>query len=96
MQIESRSSGPALLKRDEVVERVKRIVAEFTDLEPERMRPDHQLVADLGCDSLDVVEIAMEIEEQFDIAIPDAVEQARTIEEIVDGVVRLLADCEDV
>ena len=48
---------------------------------------DISLVDDIGADSLDVVEIVMQIEEEFDIEIPDEeVEKLTTVQEIIDYV----------
>jgi acyl carrier protein len=45
------------------------------------------LVDDIGADSLDVVEVVMQIEEEFDIEIPDdEVEKLITVQEIIDYV----------
>jgi len=47
-------------------------------------------VADLGCDSLDVIEITMEVEEHFDVTVPDeASERIDTVGQIADGVLEL-------
>jgi acyl carrier protein len=60
----------------------------------DRIAEDNALVEDLGCDSLDIVEISMELEEHFDISIPDEFgEQIRTIGDVTDGVLQLLAEC---
>lgn len=50
---------------------VRRILVELIGIEPERVTDNAMLVGDLGADSLDVIEIAMECEEVFDIEIPD-------------------------
>ena len=48
---------------------------------------DISLVDDIGADSLDVVEVVMQIEEEFDIEIPDdEVEKLITVQEIIDYV----------
>jgi len=48
---------------------------------------DLSLVDDIGADSLDVAEIVMQIEEEFDIEIPDEeVEKLTTVQEIIDYV----------
>jgi len=48
---------------------------------------DISLVDDIGADSLDVVEIVMQVEEEFDIEIPDEeVEKLTTVQEIIDYV----------
>ena len=55
------------------------------------MKPTDSLRDDLGCDSLDLVEISMLLEEQFEIEIPDDFgEEIDTITQVSDGVTRLL------
>jgi acyl carrier protein len=71
---------------------VKRIVGEQTGMAPEKIRETHELINDLGCDSLDVTEIAIEAEDHFGISVPDEVAQhSRTVGDIVDGLLQLLA-----
>lgn len=52
---------------------VRRIVAEQAKKDLDEVQPDSSFVNDLRCDSLDSVEIVMEIEEEFGISIPDDV-----------------------
>ena len=54
---------------DEVIERVRRIVAEQAMVEPEEIKPE-TTPEDLGLDSLGLVEVVFGIEEAFDVAIP--------------------------
>ena len=62
-----------------VFEKVKSIVADQLDVEEEKVTAE-----DLGADSLDVVDLVMSIEEEFDIEIPDeAVENIKTVGDIV-------------
>jgi acyl carrier protein len=57
----------------------------------EAIEETSHLENDLGCDSLDLVEIVMELEDHFDISVPDEVaDEVRTIREITDGLMRLL------
>jgi acyl carrier protein len=71
---------------------VKTIVAEYSTVSATEIREEHHLENDLGLDSLDIVEISMEIEEHFDISVPDEISgQAATVGAIVDGVLTLLA-----
>jgi acyl carrier protein len=59
---------------------------------PDQLHEHTRLNADLGCDSLDIVEIAMEVEEHFDISVPDdQSEGAQTLGQIADGVLELLS-----
>ena len=52
-------------------ERVKKVIVEQLDVPEEEVKPDAHFVDDLGADSLDVVELVMGLEEEFDIEIPD-------------------------
>jgi acyl carrier protein len=63
-----------------VQERVIDIVAEQLGVDKEKVTPDTSFVNDLGADSLDTVELVMELEEEFDINIPD--EEAEKIQTV--------------
>ena len=79
------------LTRDQVLNEVKQVVAQCQGIEPEKLQENTDLDADLHFDSLERVELAMEIEEQFDVTISDEMEQQiRTVGDIVDGVMKLL------
>ena len=68
-----------------VKERVIDIVAEQLGVSKEQITPETSFVNDLGADSLDVVELVMELEEEFDINIPDdAAEKITTVGQAVD------------
>jgi acyl carrier protein len=63
-----------------VAERVIDIVAEQLGVDKEKITPETSFVNDLGADSLDTVELVMELEEEFDINIPDdAAEKIQTV-----------------
>lgn len=49
------------------------IISEVLSLEPEEIRPEMSFVDDLGADSLEVFQIIMAIEEEFDIGLEDSV-----------------------
>lgn len=67
-----------------VIEKVKSIVADQLDVEEEKVTAEASITEDLGADSLDVVDLVMSIEEEFDIEIPDeAVENIKTVGDIV-------------
>ncbi|MGB6042772.1 MAG: acyl carrier protein [Pirellulales bacterium] len=67
-----------------VEERVIDIVAEQLGADKEKITTGTHFVNDLGADSLDTVELVMELEEEFDINIPDeAAEKIQTIGEAV-------------
>ncbi|HBO45345.1 MAG TPA: acyl carrier protein [Planctomycetaceae bacterium] len=80
------------LTREQVLDGIRRIIAEQSETPIEQIDEDAHLVNGLGCDSLDVIEIAMEIEEQFDIDVPDdTAEKAETVGKIVDRVFERVA-----
>lgn len=68
-----------------VEERVRDIVAEQLGVDKDKVSPDTSFVNDLGADSLDTVELVMELEEEFDISIPDdAAEKIQTVGQAID------------
>ena len=54
-----------------VFDRVKAIVVEQLGVEADEVTPQSKFVEDLGADSLDVVELVMALEDEFDLEIPD-------------------------
>jgi acyl carrier protein len=67
-----------------VLEKVKAILSEQFDAEEDTITPDTNIADDLGADSLDVVDLLMSIEDEFEIEIPDEeVENLKTVGELV-------------
>lgn len=67
-----------------VLEKVKVILAEQFDVEEDSLQNDTDLQDDLGADSLDVVDLLMSIEDEFEIEIPDEeIENIRTVGDLV-------------
>lgn len=65
--------------------RVIRILEAFTEVEIEKMNKDSKLVADLGLNSFDVVNIVVEFEDEFGIEIPDEdIKEFQTIQNVLD------------
>ena len=70
-----------------VFNKLKEIVVDQLQLDPNTITRDSRIVEDLNADSLDVVEMLMRLEEEFDVSIPD--EEAvnlKTVGNIVDFV----------
>ena len=66
-------------------EKLCKLIAEQFGVEPETITADTAFVDDLGADSLDVFQIVMGIEEEFDIEIPaEEAEKIHTVREAVD------------
>ena len=68
----------------DVLERVKKMVVEHLDAEAAKVTNNAHFIDDLGADSLDIVELVMAFEEEFDIEIPDdAAEHIQTVGDAV-------------
>lgn len=65
-------------------DRIKKVVVEQLDVSDDEVSQDASFEDDLGADSLDVVELVMGLEEEFDIEIPD--EDAEKIKTVSDAV----------
>ncbi len=66
-------------------EKLKKVIAEVLNVDPEEITLETTFMDDLGADSLDVFQIIMGIEEEFDIEIPaEKAEKISTVEEAVE------------
>ena len=77
--------------------KLKKIIAVQLNIPEDEITPSSRFVEDLGCDSLDLVELAMSVEEYFDIEITtdEELEKIKTVQDAVDGLTRLGVDmCE--
>ena len=68
----------------EILEKVCSIVSEQLSVEAGEVKSDSNFQNDLGADSLDTVELIMEFEKEFNIAIPD--EQAENIQTVGEAI----------
>lgn len=68
----------------DTAERVTKITVEHLDCDPTKVVPGASFMDDLGADSLDIVELVMAFEEEFEIEIPD--DAAETIQTIGDAI----------
>ena len=67
-----------------VLEKVKAILAEQFDVEADKITVDTDLQEDLGADSLDVVDLLMSIEDEFEVEVPDEeIENIKTVGALV-------------
>ena len=65
-------------------EKIKKIIVEVLNVDEDDIKPETTFIDDLGADSLDVFQIIMGIEEEFDIEIPN--EEAEKIVTVGDAV----------
>lgn len=67
-----------------VLEKVKAILSEQFDVEEDTITTDTSIADDLGADSLDVVDLLMSIEDEFEIEVPDEeIENIKTVDQLV-------------
>lgn len=68
-----------------IEERVKEIISENLGVNKETITRETSFIEDIGADSLDIVELVMELEEEFEITIPDEqAEKIKTVGEAID------------
>lgn len=73
------------MSSEEVLEKVKGIIVEQLGVSDTSINMEASFIDDLGADSLDIVELIMALEEEFDIEIPDAdAEKVITVGDVVD------------
>lgn len=67
-----------------VFDKVKEIIVDQLDVDEDKVTMEAAIAEDLGADSLDIVDLVMSLEEEFDIEIPDEqVENVKTVGDIV-------------
>ena len=72
-------------------EKLQEIIADVLNVSKEEIKPDTTFVDDLGADSLDIFQIIMGIEEEFDIEIDnDEAEKIVTVQDAVDQIKNVL------
>ncbi|BBE30765.1 acyl carrier protein [Tepiditoga spiralis] len=73
------------MNREEILEKVKNVMVDSLDTDAEKVTLDASLTDDLEIDSLELVDLTMAFEEEFDIAIEDSeLESIKTVKDIVD------------
>ncbi len=73
-----------------IFDKVKELVAEQLGVSQDIIKPESNILEDLGADSLDVIEMLMTLEEEYGITIPDEqISKVKTIGEIVDLIEKL-------
>ncbi len=79
------------LSTEEITQKVKKIIAEQLDKSEDEIKEEASFLNDLGADSLDVVEMIMLFEEEFDTDISDEeAESIQTVQEAINYIVTRL------
>lgn len=73
------------MSSEDIFDKVKEIIVEQLGVAETAVAPEASFIDDLGADSLDIVELIMAIEEEFDLEIPDSdAEKVVTVSDVVD------------
>ncbi|RMD88201.1 MAG: acyl carrier protein [Candidatus Dadabacteria bacterium] len=68
----------------DIAERVKAIIVEQLGVSADEVTPEASLIEDLGADSLDIVELIMALEEEYEIDIADEnAEKIQTVQDVI-------------
>jgi len=73
-----------MASQDALFEKVKAIIVDQLSVEEDEVTPEASFIEDLGADSLDIVELIMALEEEFDIEVPD--EDAEKLQTVADAI----------
>ena len=70
---------------EEITQRVKAIIVEQLAVNADDVQPTASFIEDLGADSLDIVELIMALEEEYDMEIPDEdAEKIQTVQDVTE------------
>ncbi|MCD6564143.1 MAG: acyl carrier protein [Thermoproteales archaeon] len=77
----------------EIEEKVKKIIAEKYGVDPSELKPETRFIEDLGADSLSTIELVAELEDAFQIEIPDEdAEKNQTVGQAVEYIIKRLKE----
>ncbi|MCA9519862.1 MAG: acyl carrier protein [Myxococcales bacterium] len=80
------------MTREQIHEQVVALICQQLEVEPQQVTTTADIIKDLGADSLDVVQLVLEMETQFDVEIPlEDVEKLRSVQDVFDYVDKLIA-----
>ena len=75
------------MSREEILEKVRELIADKLGVDKDEVTEEASLIDDLGADSLDLVDLVMVFEEEFDVKIEDdELENIKTVKDVVDGI----------
>ena len=67
-----------------MLETIKNVICEFIDIDPDDITPESNLRTDIGLNSLDCVSLAQELENEYDIEIPNTdLSKFKTVNDVI-------------
>lgn len=80
------------LTNDEIISKANQTIREHLGVDPDKITPGANFIDDLGCDSLDIIELTMAFEEEFNVEISDSeTDDIETVQQAYDLLSRKLA-----
>ncbi|AJC73363.1 acyl carrier protein [Pseudothermotoga hypogea DSM 11164 = NBRC 106472] len=80
------------MDRKEVFEKVTSILSDKLGVKQDKIEENSKLIDDLGADSLDLVDLVMALEEEFDVKIADdQLQKISTVKDVIDYIVKVKA-----
>ena len=77
---------------EEISDSVKEIFQKTLKVDPAKIQPETNLKDDLNLDSLDMIEVVYEVEDHFDVQIPEeSIKDIQTFQQVVDGLQQAIA-----
>jgi len=72
------------MDKDEIFKKLKKVINDILDIEEDKISLESNFLEDFGADSLDIVEMVMAIEEEFNLEIPDEdVEKVLSVNDVI-------------
>jgi len=85
------NSGNPKMTKEEIRNKVQGIICDHLSIKAEEFNKESEFYDDLGCDSLDVLEMVFELEDRFSLEIPDDdIEQWKTVGDVYEYVERVM------
>ena len=83
------------MNKEEIFYKVEDVIVDLLEIDRDLIKPEAKLVEDLDFDSIDAIELILQLEERYDEKISaDKLKSARTIQDVVDCLYELLAEQE--
>ena len=81
-----------MASREEILEKVIDITCEQLSVEREKVQAETSFIDDLGADSLDIAELVIELEDEFDLDIPEDEDGIKSVNDAVEFILKQKSD----